>query len=94
MDERIEILIDRISRILYTNISRGLFEKDKIIYSFLIATSIRRKALVLEETCWNIFLRGPTVFSQEETAAKAHNPDLSVVNSIAWDILCSLEVRV
>lgn len=94
VDERIEILIDRISKILYTNISRGLFEKDKIIYSFLIATSIRRKALVLEETCWNIFLRGPTVFTQEEAAAKAHNPDPSVVNPISWDTLCSLEVRV
>lgn len=39
-------------------------------------------------------MRGPTVFSQEEAAAKAHNPDTTVVNPIAWDTLCSLEVRV
>jgi len=43
IEARLEILIDKISRILYTNISRGLFEKDKIIYSFLIATSIKRR---------------------------------------------------
>jgi dynein heavy chain len=41
LDKRLEILIDRITRILYTNISRGLFERDKLIYSFLIATSIQ-----------------------------------------------------
>lgn len=40
LDERINILIDKITRILYTNISRGLFERDKLIYSMLIATSI------------------------------------------------------
>jgi dynein heavy chain len=40
IEERLKILIDRITRILYTNVSRGLFERDKLIYSFLIATSI------------------------------------------------------
>jgi dynein heavy chain len=41
IEERLSILIDRITRILYTNISRGLFERDKLIYSFLISTSIQ-----------------------------------------------------
>mgnify|MGYP006088389027 CR=1 FL=1 len=34
--------MDRITKMIYTNISRGLFEKDKLIYSFLIGTSISR----------------------------------------------------
>lgn len=42
IEERLEILIDRITRILYTNISRGLFEADKLIYSMLIASSIKK----------------------------------------------------
>ena len=42
IEERLKILIDRITKMIYTNISRGLFEKDKLIYSFLIATSISR----------------------------------------------------
>jgi dynein heavy chain len=42
LDERLAILTDKITRMIYTNISRGLFEKDKIIFSFLIATSILR----------------------------------------------------
>jgi len=66
IEERLDILIDKISRILYTNISRGLFEKDKIIYSFLISTSIKRKAKVIDEGVWNVLLRGPTVFTASE----------------------------
>jgi len=42
IEGRLEILIDRITRMIYTNVSRGLFEKDKIIYSFLITTGILR----------------------------------------------------
>lgn len=42
IEERLEILIDRITRILYTNVSRGLFEADKLIYSMLIASAIKK----------------------------------------------------
>ena len=44
IEERLAVLIDKITRLIYTNVSRGLFEKDKIIYSFLIITSILRQA--------------------------------------------------
>ena len=69
IEERLEILIDKISRILYTNISRGLFERDKLIYSFLISTSIKKNAKELDMGVWNVFLRGPTVMTSEEKAA-------------------------
>jgi dynein heavy chain len=51
---------------IYTNVSRGLFEKDKIIYSFLISTGILRNEGKIDEAIWNILLRGPTVFTAEE----------------------------
>jgi len=69
IDKRIFSLIDNITRIIYTNISRGLFEKDKLIYSFLIITSILRNAKKIDEAVWNIFLRGPSVFTSNEMAA-------------------------
>jgi len=86
-------LIDGITKILYTNISRGLFENDKIIYSFLIASSISRNAKLLEESVWNIFLRGPTVFTSEENAGKLKCPDNEFINKINWDTICSFEIR-
>jgi len=66
IEARLDILKDQISRILYTNISRGLFEKDKCIYSFLISTSIKRQAKEIDEGVWNVLLRGPTVFTASE----------------------------
>mmetsp|Transcript_20674 Transcript_20674/g.31587 ORF Transcript_20674/g.31587 Transcript_20674/m.31587 type:complete len:450 (-) Transcript_20674:88-1437(-) len=93
IEERLDILIDKISRIIYTNISRGLFERDKIIYSFLIATSIKRNSGVIDEAIWNILLRGPTVMTAEESAGKLNSPDLEMVNQLPWDTLYSAEIR-
>jgi dynein heavy chain, axonemal len=64
IEKRLDILIDNITKTMYKNISRGLFEKDKNIYSFLIVTSIRRNAKIIDEAIWNILLRGPALISQ------------------------------
>jgi len=66
IEERLELLIKNITMRIFTNVSRGLFEKDKLIYSFLITSSIRRNVNLIDEAIWNIFLRGPTVFTNEE----------------------------
>jgi dynein heavy chain len=93
IEGRLEILIDRITRMIYTNVSRGLFEKDKIIYSFLITTGILRQAKKVDEAVWSILLRGPTVFTANEQAAKLDSPDLLTVPAIPWETLVSAELR-
>lgn len=93
IEGRLEILIDRITRMIYTNVSRGLFEKDKIIYSFLITTGILRQAKKIDEAVWSILLRGPTVFTANEQAAKLDSPDLLTVPAIPWETLVSAELR-
>lgn len=59
LEERLVNLIDTITKMIYTMIARGLFEADKMIYSFLIAASIRKKAGIIGITSWNHLLRGP-----------------------------------
>lgn len=95
VDKRMEILIDRITRMLYTNISRGLFEADKLIYSFLIATSILRQANKIDIPIWNIFLRGPTLLTSVEADDQPPNPDLDFLgpSTIPWDSLYSAALR-
>lgn len=66
IDERLDILISNITKTMYKNISRGLFEKDKLIYSFLIVSSIRRNSKAIDEGMWNILLRGPALISPAE----------------------------
>lgn len=39
--DRIKVLIEDITRSFYLNICRGLFEKDKLMFSFLITTKIK-----------------------------------------------------
>lgn len=93
IEERLDILIDNISKTMYKNISRGLFEKDKMIYSFLIVTSIRRNAKVIDEAMWNILLRGPALITQQEADAQLQIPDPELINKLAWDILYSAELK-
>jgi len=70
LEERLKILILDITESFYTNICRGLFEKDKLLYSFLNAANILRKAdgdnaISFDE--WSFFLRGSmTDFSNRE----------------------------
>ena len=38
---------------------RGLFEKDKLVFSFMLCGEIMRQAGHISDTEWNFFLRGP-----------------------------------
>lgn len=45
LEKRLDILIDNITRMIYTNVSRGLFEAHKIIFSFLNITRDRKSVV-------------------------------------------------
>lgn len=40
---RLHNLKQKINNVIFTNVSRGLFEAHKLIYSFLIAVSIEKQ---------------------------------------------------
>jgi dynein heavy chain len=50
-----------ITNVIYTNVCRGLFEAHKLIFSFLIAIQINRKAGLVSDALWSVFLRGAGV---------------------------------
>ena len=58
VQERCDLLIEDITESFYTNICRGLFEKDKLLYSFLIATKIQIYDKKINSIEWGFFLRG------------------------------------
>lgn len=51
-------LISNITQNLYVNVCRGLFEAHKIIFSFMICTSIKKNLREIDEVSYNILLRG------------------------------------
>lgn len=61
MPRRLAILIDDVSLNMFTNICRGLFEKDKMIYAFMIAVGILRQAGKVSDQEWRTLLVGAVV---------------------------------
>lgn len=87
LEERLDILIDNITRMIFTNVSRGLFEAHKIIFSFLIITSINRNSRKVKEMHWNLLLRGAGPITPEELKARPECPDGKVITTNAWDLI-------
>ncbi|VDO49605.1 unnamed protein product, partial [Schistosoma margrebowiei] len=58
LDERIQILIDSITIATYNNISRGLFERDKLIFSFMLCIEILKQMNQITINEWLYFLLG------------------------------------
>ena len=58
VSERLKVLLTDITESFYTNICRGLFEKDKLLFSFMIASKIQLTAGKINAKEWNFFLRG------------------------------------
>ena len=71
---RLKIIVDDITKSFYVNICRGLFEKDKLLFSFLMGIKIKMAEGSISSRLWNFFLRGPT---QEPRENQEHIPYLT-----------------
>lgn len=58
LQQRMEILLEQTLLTAYANVSRGLFEQHKLIYSFMLCVEIMRQQGSLTDAEWNFFLRG------------------------------------
>lgn len=58
LEQRLELLIDDITQSIFTNVCRGLFEKDKLLFSFMIAVNISLNGNVISENEWQMFMVG------------------------------------
>lgn len=83
LDLRLTSLIQNITRTIYLNVCRGLFEAHKQIFSFLIAINIQKNAGKLTSAAWNVFLRGPSVFDR---TAMPQNPDPQMLKEKEWEL--------
>jgi len=88
---RLELLEDSITKLIYSNIARGLFEKDKLLYSFLVATAIRRNAGIITMSQWNHLLRGAMPFTASQLDNMPPNPIPKMMNKAAYDTFYSIQ---
>jgi len=61
---------------MYLNVSRGLFVAHKVLFSFLICTSINRNSGKIKEALWSTLLRGPGVYNK---SLQPENPNPSML---------------
>ncbi|CAO2605458.1 Dynein axonemal heavy chain 6 [Lemmus lemmus] len=84
---RLAILLQQTLLTAYTNVSRGLFEQHKLIYSFMLCVEIMRQKGQLTEAEWNFFLRGAAGMEKE----RPPKPEASWLSLYMWFSCCDLE---
>ncbi|GFR42277.1 hypothetical protein Agub_g3174, partial [Astrephomene gubernaculifera] len=66
---RLQCLMDHTTDYVYRMVCRGLFDSHKLLYSFLIATSIGRHSGAISHAEWSFLLRGGRGASSSATAS-------------------------
>ncbi|XP_073398257.1 dynein axonemal heavy chain 6 [Dendrobates tinctorius] len=87
LDIRLATLLDQTLFSSYTNVSRGLFEQHKLIYSFMLCIEIMRQKEEITESEWNFFLRGAASLDKERPT----KPDVPWLHDVFWNSCCDLE---
>lgn len=75
------------------NICRGLFESDKLIYSFLICISIKRNKSLIDEASYNLLLRGQGIFDKSEQPNYADFKEIhDIMTEQQWDLAYCMQL--
>lgn len=85
LEDRLRNLNDCFTYILYRNVCRSLFEKDKLLFSFLLTTKIMIGQRTLEPHDMRFFLQGSTSMELAEV-----NPCKDWLPDRAWGDILSL----
>lgn len=87
-------LADRLNQLLadeiyfiYLNVSRGLFEKHKLIFSFLLSIAVEKQEGRVTSAEVEFFLRGPDA----TTAIRTVKPERLQMSEYAWKCCLHLE---
>ncbi|XP_076804480.1 dynein axonemal heavy chain 3-like isoform X3 [Clavelina lepadiformis] len=58
LEERITNLKDHFTKVIYGNVCRSLFEKDKLLFSFLLCIGILKAKAEVDDSHWRFLLTG------------------------------------
>lgn len=80
LDHRLNILHKEITLAVYTNVSRGLFERHKLVFSFMLNVAIFQNLGLINDSQWNYLLRGPIGFK----GPCSPKPDVQLITDQMW----------
>ncbi|KAJ1563200.1 Dynein heavy chain 6, axonemal [Cladochytrium tenue] len=87
---RIQTLCKNTTYSIFSNVSRGLFEAHKLIYAFMICSTIMRQRSDIPEAEWNYFLRG----SGRLATNNPSKPSFRWLSPIMWQNICDLSISI
>lgn len=85
LEDRLQNLNDCFTYSIYKNVCRSVFEKHKLLLSFLIAIKIMQGDNKLDISEWRFLISGMSLDSK-----KVSNPDSSWVEDHVWSEICAL----
>lgn len=81
IEVKMSTMIEDITMAAYTNVCRGLFERHKLIFSFLLSVNINLQMGKITNAQWNFLLRGPVGTTKKEISEK---PTVSTLTEEIW----------
>jgi dynein heavy chain len=89
LDVRLTNLINSILNNIFVNVCRGLFEDNKLTFSFLLATAFQRHFHEINSGEWSLLLRGVGTLDMHHKPA---NPDPDFFTEKMWEIVYAIQV--
>lgn len=89
LETRLDNIMNYSTLVIYENICRGLFEKDKLLFSASICFQILRRAGEIHDKEWNLFMRGPGALDKTK---QPPNPYPENISEPQWDLLYAAEL--
>uniref|UniRef100_A0A8D9F093 Dynein heavy chain 6, axonemal n=1 Tax=Cacopsylla melanoneura TaxID=428564 RepID=A0A8D9F093_9HEMI len=83
IETRIGILLEGVTMVMYSNVSRGLYECHKLVYSFMLCIAIQRQDNTLSESHWDFLLRGVEGTSK----SLPPKPDVVKLTNSMWNVV-------
>ncbi|XP_077287714.1 dynein heavy chain at 62B [Arctopsyche grandis] len=85
LEKRLQFIRDTFTFNLYSNVTRSLFEKDKLTFSFILCSEILLAKDEINSNEFNYFLSGSTI-----TDDQTDNP-FTWLPKNSWDSICNIE---